>query len=116
MNQLDADLIAALRRLGIYKKPVLRLGLNTQLLRDLHVYGDIAESIFEQLRDEFYVDISNFKFHEYFPDEFPNHSGFEKLWYWFNPFRPRPSVKHAEYKPVTVGMIRNSISDRFWHD
>jgi hypothetical protein len=116
MNHPDAELVVALHRLGLYKKPVLQLGLETQLLRDMNVYGDVAESIFEQLRDEFYVDISSFRFHEYFPAEFPNHQGFEKLKYWLNPFRLRPSVKHLQYKPVTIDMIRASINTRQWND
>jgi hypothetical protein len=114
---LDSESITNLRRLGLNrKKNAENFDRHTQLLRDMNIYGDIAESIFEQLRDEFNVDISGFFFHAYFPGEFPNHSGFEKLKYMFNPFRAQPSALHSKYKPITIGMIQDAIKTKVWRD
>jgi Protein of unknown function (DUF1493) len=114
MSNSNAEVLQALARLGLNKKVGVAIDLDTQLLRDLNIYGDVAESIFEQLRDEFNVDVSKFNFHDYFPEEFPNHHGFQKLKYWFTLFPASPSTRHTEFKPITIAMIRDAICSRVW--
>lgn len=85
------------------------LGLKARLFHDLGMYGDIAESCIETLRDSYNVDTSNFQFDKYFPQEFVGDSLFEKAVLSFIPFPSSKRMSKEKFKPLTFEMLRESL-------
>jgi hypothetical protein len=83
--------------------------LELRLYHDLNIYGDIAESCIEILNDKYGVDVSCFKFEEYFPEEFSGKSQLQKVMFSLIPFLRTNKEDKAEFKPLTFLMLKNSI-------
>lgn len=81
----------------------------TRLYHDLKIYGDDAWIIVNALHDKWGVDLSEFEFKTYFPDEV------DILWI----IRPLfefifPSCV-KRYYPITLGDIRLFIKEKKWN-
>ncbi|ECC1695684.1 DUF1493 family protein, partial [Salmonella enterica subsp. salamae] len=59
-----------LRAARFSEKEIVACKYSTRLFHDLHLFGDTSEDVLELLPSEFGVDMSQFKFHKYFPKEF----------------------------------------------
>ncbi|MCL1137726.1 DUF1493 family protein [Shewanella pneumatophori] len=83
--------------------------LELRLYHDLNIYGDIAESCIETLSDNYGVDISSFRFGDYFPEEFSGKSHFQKMLFSLIPFLRASKEDKADFKPLTFLMLKNAI-------
>ena len=83
--------------------------LELRLFHDLGIYGDIAQSCIETLKDNYKVDVSSFKFEDYFPEEFSGESQLQKVLFSVVPFLRTKSENKRDFKPITFSMIKNSI-------
>ncbi|AWB67160.1 hypothetical protein C2869_12255 [Saccharobesus litoralis] len=84
--------------------------LDIKLFHDLDFYGDVAESCIELLRDKYGVDTSYFIFEDYFPDEFPGNTQFQKVLVSLIPFLRKKHVDKSRYKPFTFNKIKCAIA------
>ena len=85
--------------------------LNVRLYHDLNIYGDIAESYIELLRDNYNVDVSKFEFSDYFPCEFTGDSFLESCLYTFLPFLKNRYSSKKQFKPITFSSIKRAIEN-----
>lgn len=111
---ISPELCEYLRRCGLSEKKVAESGPETELLKNLGVYGDIAEAYMETLEKEFNVDMSQFEFENYFPPEFAGGSTIERLLYWIVPPLARKQRRAEDFRPVTLRMIDEAIRERRW--
>lgn len=103
---------------GYSKRLIKKLSLDTRLYHDLRIYGDIAESYIEVLSEQFGVDISNFEFHTYFPEEYPVTSVLGAVLIPICPFWVRRRYLHPDknFKPLTMRMIQKALANKKWED
>lgn len=85
--------------------------LKLRLYHDLGIYGDIAESCIETLKDNYNVDVTNFAFEYYFPEEFSGESQLQRILFNFVPFLRSKAENKKEFKPLTFLMIKNAIKE-----
>lgn len=83
--------------------------LSVRFYHDLNIYGDIAESCIETLRDNYNVDVSQFNFYDYFPPEFAGESLFQRIVLSLLPFLRVIFEEKREYLPFTFHMINEAI-------
>ena len=76
---------------------------------DLRIYGDIAESYIELLRDKYGVNVSNFRFEKYFPEEIMGSSFKERTLFLLIPSLRKKAEQKIEYTPFTFRKIIDSI-------
>jgi hypothetical protein len=95
---------------GLNKYYSGKSNLNVRLYHDLNIYGDIAESYIEILRDNHNVDVSQFNFHDYFPPEFSGNSQLKKIMFSLIPFLRAKFEDKKEYLPFTFHMINEAIN------
>ncbi len=84
--------------------------LDVRLYHDLNIYGDIAESCIETLRDDYSVDVSQFNFHDYFPPEFAGESLFQRIVLSLLPCLRAMFEEKRDYLPFTFQMINEAIN------
>ncbi len=85
--------------------------LKLRLYHDLGIYGDVAEGCIETLRDDFNVDVSNFKFDDYFPEEFYGDNPLEKILFSLIPFIGSIKKNRKKFKPITFERIKSALID-----
>ncbi|MFT4925134.1 MAG: hypothetical protein ACI8WB_001224 [Phenylobacterium sp.] len=83
--------------------------LELRLYHDLGIYGDIAESCIEILKDSYNVDVSSLNFDDYFPAEFSGQNQFQKILFSFIPFLQSKTGNKRNFKPLTFLMISNAL-------
>ena len=94
---------------GYYKS---ESDLDKSLYHDFGIFGDIAESIIEELTRDYGVNTSSFKFEDYFPDEFSGKNQFQKILFSLIPFLRASKEDKADFKPLTFLMLKNAIDKR----
>ena len=113
-SQIASEVAEYLRRCGVPERKLRYLNASTQLFRDLDVYGDVAEAFMEELRDGHAVNMENFRFEDYFPEEFVGDSLAQKILYWILPVLGRRRRRIGPYRPITLKMLDQAIRDRTW--
>ncbi len=103
-----------LQRCGVSKRKIARCNPGTRLYHDLAVYGDIAKTFMEVLRDEYDVDMSYFKFDEFFPQEFQGKDRLTAIMLWVVPFVGGLARRRGAYRPLTLEMIEKVIEAKQW--
>jgi hypothetical protein len=105
-----------LRECGHSDREIGRFSLGTRLYHDLRIYGDIAEAHFEVLSEKFGVDLTNFDFQSYFPDEYPGKNKLHAMLLAFIPFSIKRRLLYTDeqYEPVTLRMIQESLRQKMW--
>jgi hypothetical protein len=83
--------------------------LELRLYHDLGIYGDIAESYIETLRDNCNVDVTDFVFSDYFPEEFAGKNQLQKIIFSLVPFIRSKVEDRKGYKPLTFLMLKDAI-------
>lgn len=110
----STELCEYLRRCGLSENMILGSDQETELLRDPDVYGDIAEAFMETLEKEYAVDMSEFRFDDYFPPEFVGNSAVHRILYWIAPPLARKHRRADDFRPVTLRMIDTAIREQRW--
>lgn len=87
--------------------------LDLRLYHDLKVFGDVAESYIELLQEQYDVDVSKFKFDNYFPQEFIGDSAIQRVLFWLLPFLRSRSESHVQYEDFTFRKIKNSMDSGY---
>ncbi len=101
---------------GFKKSSINEFDGNTRLWHDLGVYGDIAESYIELMRDKYGVDISNFCFDDYFPTDFSGGSTFQIFIFSAIPFLRNRYNKKQPFKPLTLATVEKVLSSKVFED
>jgi hypothetical protein len=84
--------------------------LTASLYHDCDIYGDVAESYIELLSGRYSVDVSDFKFHDYFPNEFAGNNQMKRLLFSFIPFLRAKYEDKGKYLPLTFQKIKEAIN------
>ncbi len=85
--------------------------LSIRLYHDLNVYGEDAEMYLLLLRDKYKVDVSKFKFEDYFPAEFPANSFFVDSLINAIPFLRKWYFKNNQFKTFTFDTIKQALKN-----
>jgi len=85
--------------------------LEQRLYHDLGIYGDIAESYIEALKDNYNVDVTDFVFSDYFPDEFAGKNQLQKILFSLVPFIRSKVEDQKGFKPLTFLMLKEAIKN-----
>ncbi len=101
---------AFIEECGLSKYYSGKSDLKVRLYHDLNIYGDIAESCIETLRDDYSVDVSQFNFHDYFPPEFAGGSLFQRIVLSLLPCLRVMFEEKRDYLPFTFQMINEAIN------
>jgi len=109
---MDSSFESYLQETGLIKQVKSADNLNLRLYHDLNVYGDIAESCIEHLRDKYGVDIDGFIFEDYFPSEFVGESFLESCMYSILPFLRKKHDSKIELKPLTLLNIEQAMQEK----
>ncbi|MCV2885765.1 DUF1493 family protein [Aestuariibacter sp. AA17] len=87
--------------------------LDLRLYHDLNVFGDVAESYIELLQDQYGVDISKFKFDNYFPHEYVGDNAYQRVLFWFFPFLRSQKESRVEFQGLTLRKIKDSMNSGY---
>lgn len=116
MTHLTNELLEYLRLCGLSERKILACNQDTCLYHDLGDYGDVAEANMELLQDHFGVDLSGFRFEDYFPVEIPGNNFFERLIFWSIPFAGFLHRRRQTFMPITLRMIHDALLQKKWHN
>lgn len=106
-----------LRLCGLREKKIAGCHMGTRLYHDLGVYGEEAEAYLEVLVEQFQVDLTDFVFARFFPNEWPQgNSYFENCFLRLFPGIERLYKKSEVYYPITLQMVNNAINLGEWPD
>lgn len=97
---------------GLDKYFLDQSSLDIRLYHDLNIYGDVAESYIELLSEKYDVDISDFKFDEYFPTEFIGKTNVQRVMFWLFPFLRKNHLDKNEYLPFTFKKLKDSFDSK----
>jgi hypothetical protein len=111
---MTSELIELLRSWGFHDRQIERMSLETRLYHDLGFEGDTAEEIILSIVSKYGVDMSKFKFSDYFPDEFPGQSRLVSIVLGFIPYGRAIYYRNTEFKPLTIGAIEEAILRKAW--
>jgi hypothetical protein len=113
---IDNELAEYLHACGMSKRKLKRVSLDCRLYHDLGIYGDEAAGYMEALQKEFGVDMQNFRFDDYFPEEFPGRSWASAVLYTFLPpsLRKRCVRSDSNFLPLTLRMLQAALHTRRW--
>lgn len=114
--QPDHAVFSYLRSLGYSERQIGKMTMNTRLYHDLGEYGDSAIEDMQHLADKFGVDLSSFEFARYFPPEFVGRNRLEKILISWLPFASTIIRSRSSYRPLTLGMIDQSIRAKIWRE
>ena len=95
------------RLLHAYIGESAAIGPETQLLRDLQLWGDDADNFFDEFIQQFGVDMCGAKFGDYFPEE-GKHVGFA-----IQRLLTRRRM-HDHFRAITVADLANSAALGRW--
>lgn len=74
---------------------------NLRLYHDLNIYGDDASELMDRFKNEFNVDVSKFRFDDYFPSE--GDWILPSILHFFISRKPK------EYKPITLSDLHQAV-------
>lgn len=112
MNETLGSFDDFLMESGLKKAFKDESSFDTRLYHDLNIYGDIAESYIELLRDKYDVDVSAFNFDSYFPQEFTGHTITQRVIFWLFPFLREKYQKSQDYLPFTFKKLKDAIDSK----
>ncbi len=85
--------------------------LHVEFYHDLNIYGEDAEIYLLLLRDKYKIDVSKFKFEDFFPAEFPGNSSFESFLINAIPFLRTWYYKNTKFKSFTFDTIKKALEN-----
>jgi hypothetical protein len=109
VNDMSSELYEYLGRCGLPSSEVAKCSSGTRMYHDLGLYGDIAEAYMSVLVDYYHVDLSDFEFEKYFPQEFVGKNMLIRTLFWILPFAGDVVRRHGEYLPLTLEMVDRAI-------
>lgn len=113
-EKLTNEVLEYLRLCGLSEKKIGKCDLDTRLYHDLGYYGDVAEANMELLESRFHVDLTDFRFDQYFPSEYWGENYAAKIINWAVPFVGAKNRGRQTYPPITLEMIGNVIRQKKW--
>lgn len=108
-NPLSPELREYLKRCGLSENKISQCHSGTRMHHDLGLYGDVAESYMEILRDQFHVDLSGFEFEKFFPPEFAGGNWLIRTLLWIVPFAGQAARRRTEFLPLTLEMVDEAL-------
>lgn len=84
------------------------------MYHDLGLYGDIAEAYMEVLAERYQVDLSDFEFDKFFPEEYPGKNALTSALISITPFAAYFARRRKEYEPLTLEEIETAMKARTW--
>ena len=105
------ELKAYIKKLGYNEKEVKSFNSDMRLYHDLDIYGDSAEEYMEVFQ-EMGVDMSTFRFVDFFPPEFPYPATWSKLFFGLLP--ERLFIDKTIYSPITFAMLEKALDAKSW--
>lgn len=115
-HALPTVLLQYLKDCGLTESKIANCHMQTQLCHDLGIYGEAAEDFLEILRKQYQVDLSNFEFTKYFPEEYPYDTFAERIVFNFLPFGRWFASRKVTWRPLTLAMVDAAIRAKKWQD
>jgi len=99
---------------GYKQKKIDKFSYKTRFYHDIGIMGDTAEEWLYDLKDQG-VDLSSFRFDDYFPPEFPPSPMWRSIVSMVIPFIGVPHKPKDYYQPLTLKMIEEVLIAKDWN-
>lgn len=99
---------------GLKECKIASCHMDTRLYHDLAIYGDEAADFLEVLAKQYQVDLSDFEFAKYFPEEFPGETFVKQIFLYYLPFGRWLAYRKATWRPLTLAMVDAAINAKKW--
>jgi hypothetical protein len=114
MNGLSPVVSEYLSACGLPQKTVAHCTRSTRLFHDLNIYGEVAETCIDTLTSKYGVDLKDFVFEKYFPEEFSSGSAFKSFLVWIIPLAKQYMHNHSKYEEINIEMIERALHTKRW--
>ncbi|EBC0775867.1 DUF1493 family protein [Salmonella enterica subsp. enterica] len=127
ISSLSPLTLRFLREARFSEKDIVTFTETSTLLKDLELYGEMAEDVINILPNRFGVDMSTFIFSKYFPceqSEDTNHldnlfllKSFKKIKLFdgfIKKYEKKAEIVYSKYTPITLSMIALTLEQKKW--
>ncbi|WP_338847472.1 DUF1493 family protein [Massilia sp. W12] len=113
-HKLTEGMRQFLTHCGLRECKIASCQMHTRPYHDLGIYGDEALDLLDVLSKQYQVDLSDFEFAKYFPEEFPGGAFAKRIFLYYLPFGRWFVYRKVTWQPIILAQIDAAISAKKW--